>query len=371
MENSCVKQVPRNKFVMIYSWQLDFCDDNRCAAMLMNFFECWHNTKLKSYEQKKSRKEHVTDNELLQYHTLKELVTGIFEFFKRDKVIEAKKLLVKKGVITIHKNPGSRQEDKEDQTDFFLFHPGIINKCNDENYDEEGRLISNNVSFEKPPTTHSRKIDTGVKTGLPEDKPMETVDSSHSRFIDGALSINRPCNKVTETQTENTINNNSNASLNSDSIFPDTEKIPRNKPSENYVPTSLAEWQQYFQHGLLFSNKSVTSDNCKHMFEQWINKRLTIGFVRKIVNDRWTSSPKINSPAYFSDAVMQRYEQKLKIRTNKPSTQIQHKPTATPLQSSFRRAKKSPEERAKYRQNLQSVKSVVQSAANKSEEISA
>lgn len=364
---------------MIYSWQLDFCDDNRCAAMLMNFFECWHNTKLKNYEQRKSRQETVTQNDLLQYHTLKELVAGIFGFFKRDKVIEAKKLLAKKGVITIHSNPGITQQDKEDQTDFFLFHPCVVNKWNDKNYNEEGELILNNVSTEETQDTHSRKIDTGINTGVPEDMSPESVDSSHSRKIDGALSINRLCNKVTETTTENTINNSSNAGLNSDRIFPDTQKKPPNKFSKNYAPIFLAQWQEYFSastYRLSFSDKSVTSENCRHMFRQWIDKRLTIGFIRKIVDERMSSTaPKINSPVYFNDIVMQRYEEKLKARANE-QTAIQAREQAQRQHQSsqaFSREKRQyiKPSAKKIEVNIKALKSALQPADNKPEGMSA
>ena len=377
MENSCVKQVPRNKFVMIYSWQLDFCDANRCAAMLMNFFECWHNSKLKNYEQRKIRQEPVTQNDLLQYHTIKELMSGILYFFKRDKVIEAKKLLVQKGIITIHTNPGIKRKDKSDQTDFFLFHPGVVNKWNDENFNNEGELNLNTVSTEEIPKTHSRFIDSGIKTGVHKDLCPETVDSTHSRFIDGAESINRPCINVTENTTENTINNSSNTGLNSDRIFPDKEKTPPKKFSKNYAPIFLAEWQEYFSastHGLSFSDNSVTSKNCGHMFREWIDRRLTIGFIRKIVDERMSSTTKINSPSYFSSAVMQRHEEKLKARANEQAAiqareqaQRQHQKTQAFSREKSQYVKPNPEKMAN---NLEALKSALQPADNKPDGVS-
>lgn len=133
MRTSCIEHPGKEPMIMVRQWQIDFCEGNKCAAMLLSFYEYWHNIKLAMQGKNKATNdvaeahgdERTQDESLYQFHTQKDLENGILGYYSKTKITEANKFLTEKGVITLHKNPNPRYAF--DNTNFFLFHPDIIN----------------------------------------------------------------------------------------------------------------------------------------------------------------------------------------------------------------------------------------------------
>jgi hypothetical protein len=112
----CIDHPQDDLFIEIHGWQVRFMDGDGVAAALLSFFERWHNLKLE--------KESSTD--LYQWHTEAELEQGIL-IASRGTIAKSLERLVKRGFVTIHRNPNPKY--KFDKTRFFLFHPHAVNEA--------------------------------------------------------------------------------------------------------------------------------------------------------------------------------------------------------------------------------------------------
>lgn len=126
---------PKNEqIVMIKKYQLSLCDNNHCAASLLNFFAYWHKFKLK--QQLKNKKANDVaetygsrrsqDESLYQWHTEKEISDGILNLFGESTIRKAIGLLQNKGIITIHNNPNPKF--KFDKTNHYLYHVDVVDE---------------------------------------------------------------------------------------------------------------------------------------------------------------------------------------------------------------------------------------------------
>ena len=129
MKSTCISHPARESMSQVRAWQAAFCTedvaneagvikrvDNPCAALFLNHFEYWHKIKIESLREIKHRND-IAENhgdgrpqteDRFQYHTVEDIVAGIFGIYKRNKVVESADFLVKKGAISIHKNPTER-----------------------------------------------------------------------------------------------------------------------------------------------------------------------------------------------------------------------------------------------------------------------
>jgi len=133
MQTSCVSHKSNDPIIIIRQSYIDLCDGNRNAAILMSYFEYWHNVK-KSMAAKnqslndvavKHGDEPVHDTSLYQWHTRQEIYDSCFHMVAINKIKEACLLLEEKGYISLHKNPNPKYSF--DRTIFYLFHPERVN----------------------------------------------------------------------------------------------------------------------------------------------------------------------------------------------------------------------------------------------------
>jgi len=114
-------------------WQVIACDGDKCAALLLSFFEYWHNVKLEQRKQaivsndvaERHGDKRTQTETLYQFHTEKELEDGLLGLYKRTRIRSALELLVDKGFISIHANPNPKYAF--DKTRHFLFHADRVN----------------------------------------------------------------------------------------------------------------------------------------------------------------------------------------------------------------------------------------------------
>ena len=134
MRGSCIRHPAKEPLIIVREWQIGACDGNRCAAMLLSFFEYWHDIKLQM-ASKAARQNSIAiahgdsptqDETLLQFHNEQELEAGILGFYGASSIRKAIALLKEKDFISVCSNPNSRY--KFDQTRYFLFCDEQVNQ---------------------------------------------------------------------------------------------------------------------------------------------------------------------------------------------------------------------------------------------------
>ncbi|NNM59388.1 MAG: hypothetical protein HKM04_06185 [Legionellales bacterium] len=131
MKSSCISHPAKEPLVMARQWQVAFCDGDFCAALLLSYFEYWHNIKLEHADKNKKTNEiaesygdlRTQDESLLQYHTFEEFGEGILGAFGQSKIRDAINRLLEKGAISQYTNPNPKY--KFDKTKFYQFHPEV------------------------------------------------------------------------------------------------------------------------------------------------------------------------------------------------------------------------------------------------------
>ncbi len=132
MRTSCINHPTQEPLIIQHKWQMEACEDDGCAARLLSHFEYWHNIKLRTKSQSIQLnkvaechgEESIQDASLLQWHTIDELKTALFEYGAK-RIRDAIKFLVQKGFISLHRNPNPKYSF--DNTRHFLFHPEKVN----------------------------------------------------------------------------------------------------------------------------------------------------------------------------------------------------------------------------------------------------
>lgn len=146
MRQSCIKKVPKRRITILREDFKVICDGCNASAMILSYFEYWHNIKI---EQSKKSKQYndvsekhgdgrTQDETLFQFHTRDEIhkqMQGLIGIKKVDKAIL---LLLNKGVISIHKNPNPRYAF--DNTKHYLLHPKKVNELIDTYFDIDGHI---------------------------------------------------------------------------------------------------------------------------------------------------------------------------------------------------------------------------------------
>ncbi len=180
MKSSCIRHPKKEALIIIRKWQMEFCDDNACAAALLSYLEYWHNIKLavsqKAHEANNIREMHgerrTQDESLIQFHGEQELEDGIM-IYKHGAIAAAIKLLVGKGVIKVQTNPNPKF--KFDRTRHFLFYSEILNTWLDNRPDTSSEKGS--PSYEKGARTAEKSQplpETSSKTSSEEYSILET-----------------------------------------------------------------------------------------------------------------------------------------------------------------------------------------------------
>jgi hypothetical protein len=202
MKTSCIRQPENNRYIQLHEWQLNMCQNNHCAGLLLSLFLNWHEWKVlndKYYSRANNIAEMHGDGRPHEqnaylFFTVEELIAGCMNFYGKDTINNGLRLLESLNVITIHKNPNPRYHF--DKTKYFKFYPDV---CND--------WIANNY----PNPTLNSHVD------------MQVVDFSDQRKVDDRWDeISRPSKKTSLPAAEisraitNTTNNttNKNQSLN-------------------------------------------------------------------------------------------------------------------------------------------------------------
>jgi len=129
MKTSCLTHPAGDPLLVVHAWQVQACDGDACAAMLLSLFEFYHNLKLEQQEQARKMNEvaefHGDAGQqytgLLQWHNEEELKSRLLGIYGIKSIRNGLQLLVNKGYISIQSNPNPRYHF--DRTRYILFHP--------------------------------------------------------------------------------------------------------------------------------------------------------------------------------------------------------------------------------------------------------
>lgn len=145
MKSSCIRDPKGAQYIRLYRWQIEACEGNHCAALLLGIFRGWHDAKILMSDQARHlnavRERHGeagTENEsTLQWHTADQLVGYMFGLYQKAPIREAIDLLVRLGFLDVRRNPNPRLAF--DATKFYMLNPESINRWVSEHYpDSDG-----------------------------------------------------------------------------------------------------------------------------------------------------------------------------------------------------------------------------------------
>ncbi len=126
---SCVTKPHGIRYSVLREDYLEFCDDSVCPALIISYFEYWHNNKTAEiYKKIAANSEGYSyytfdKKDYYQHHSLQEIEKGIFSQYKRESISAGIDYLIDKGVVEIVQT----QDYRKNQARIYLFHPEVLN----------------------------------------------------------------------------------------------------------------------------------------------------------------------------------------------------------------------------------------------------
>ena len=287
IKESCIQRIAQDKIAVVRDWQRTYCNNNVTACAILSFLEYNHNWKLEQYRRTGN------PNDLLQWHTNEDMADGILGIGQKDRIRDAKLLLVKLGAISLHQNP----KKPDCRKTFYLFHADTINHWINTVYLPGlyvSKVTKTPVDNYQKTATETQKIKPVNNQSVNKTQSAQGLTPAHRLKTDNVPSDNRQCFSIQEktlvkkTTTSEKNNWHSNK-------FPPTQDGPR----------SLKQWQHYFIDDLAFKSSIVNHPQCQCMMLNWLTKRHTSSMVIAAIQqmmDRKIGSP-IQSPLYFKKGV--------------------------------------------------------------------
>lgn len=158
MKTSCIERVPKDTYVVLKKSFLSICDSCFEAAILLAYFESWHNFKINAIEQnrqlndvaEKHGDKRTQDETLFQHHTSEKIYEDCMGMVSQKGILKGRKKLVELGYISEHKNPNPKYSF--DNTVFYLFHADAINIA-------IIKLKNNELQFSQTAEVHTGKME--------------------------------------------------------------------------------------------------------------------------------------------------------------------------------------------------------------------
>ena len=112
MIKSCIKHIPKARIAILREDFIQICQGDKAAALLLSFFEYWHNIKIEQSQKSKITNdvaekhgyERMEDETLFQFHTSTQLYNGLLKSVGRSAIQRGIKILQDLKYITVHKN---------------------------------------------------------------------------------------------------------------------------------------------------------------------------------------------------------------------------------------------------------------------------
>ncbi|MCK4608854.1 MAG: hypothetical protein KAT71_05200 [Gammaproteobacteria bacterium] len=164
---TCINNPGSELLLVLRRWQVDICDNNKCAAAVLSFLIYFHDVKREMIRKNKQANdlaelhgdERTQDETIYQFHTIEEITERILGLYGRTAINEGIKLLEKKEIISIHRNPNPKYSF--DKTRYFLLHPAVCNEWLEEKYNKNNRFQKRHI--DEPENGHRS---TGNSTSM-------------------------------------------------------------------------------------------------------------------------------------------------------------------------------------------------------------
>lgn len=258
MKTSCINNPANDTFIIIRTWQVEFCQGDHCAAALLSFLTYFHDLKVEmALKNKRSndiaelhKDSRTQDESTLQFHSMEELMSKTLHLFGKNKIRASLELLESLRVISVHKNPNERYAF--DKTKYFQLHPEV---CNDwlKTFNSEQNHRGSNLTDRSPHLGQSNISDKFL------DQPKQDDRESHLGLPSSQLGQPSPQmgQAITEITNNNTYKDTTTAENQShaDTTVPDpSSQLPPIAAAviNNFIGKTLTETQRQMVHQLVF-----------------------------------------------------------------------------------------------------------------------
>jgi hypothetical protein len=116
MQTSVLPRVKKDPIIVVRQSYIHICEGDTNAAILLSYFEYWHNVKVamntKNKQMNDVQERHgdsrTQDETLLQFHTHDELYEGCLGLVSKKGIISGRRKLIELGFLTENKNPNPK-----------------------------------------------------------------------------------------------------------------------------------------------------------------------------------------------------------------------------------------------------------------------
>ena len=179
---SCITKPHGIKYIALREDYLAFCKGKICPALIISYFEYWHNHKV--MEMHKNRTAHnegygsyqFNPSDYYQRHSLNDIEQGIFSQYKKECISAGIDFLIDCGVLEIVHTANYRRNLAR----VYLFHPEVINEFIHKTYTPNNTLtpaIPRNFVVEKS-TAQTYKEDS-----LGKDSKESCANAPSGKFV--------------------------------------------------------------------------------------------------------------------------------------------------------------------------------------------
>lgn len=281
MKSSCIRHPEKTRYIQVYDWQIQFCQGNHCAALLLAFFINWHDWKLR-HDQYYKRVNDIAEihgdgrlhsEDAYLFFSTEELITGCMGFYGKQAVNTGIDLLASLGVITIHKNPNPRYHF--DKTRYFKLYPTVCNRWIADSYplDDEGNVEEPNASPDR-----LKMADRSAENNPPSNKNV--------------LPSNESDRAITNT-TNNTTNKNQSINARDEVGAAINALVEKGMPAKRFYPDAIDTILHLQEQGATAETFCKAYD-LAHRTTQ--HNHYGVPYIAKIVEQLLASSRKQNTP---------------------------------------------------------------------------
>lgn len=244
---TCIRHPEKNPYIQLFAWQVLFCQNNHCAALLLAYFTGWHDWKLRN-DQYYARyndisERHTGERPYIEnaylFFTTQDFIDGCMGLYSNKKTIsDALELLVELGVISIHKNPNPRYYF--DKTKYFRFYPATCNRWIAEHYpvcDDKSENTMQVSDYSDKPKTADRKNEN-----IPQSNDNSLRSAKNSRPVNenGRTITNTTINTTKQNKSINTVHDLNNESIKSEIVKSIIEVlIAKGIPRTKFTPVAV------------------------------------------------------------------------------------------------------------------------------------
>jgi len=301
-----IRHPDKSPYITLHAWQVKFCKNNHCAALLLSYFSAWHDWKLRN-DQYYRRSNDIAElhgdgrpnneNAYLFFAT-EELIDGCMGLYGKKAICDGLDLLVSLGVISVHKNPNPRYHF--DKTRYFIFYSDVCNEWIEENYPLKAK--------QKKKAAQPIDSKEGAKTPDREDKKALPSRQNGRPSSESSRAITNTTNNTTNKNQSINVRDD----FNDDFEKPESRKtiqpivdalIEKGLPANKLYPDSLQTIQRLQQAGVTLQLFKAAYDIAVHSTQE---RGFGVNYLAKVAEGLLAKSKKRNSAPSKSTSSQQK-----------------------------------------------------------------